>query len=39
MVIVWATNSFYAPKYGIYFNFQRMDNEVKDVLVISVDWS
>jgi hypothetical protein len=39
MVIVWAINSFYASKYGIHFGFQRIDDKVKDGLVLSIDWS
>ena len=38
MVIVWAINGFHAPIDGIRFGFQRMDDKVKDGLVLSVDW-
>lgn len=36
---VWAINGFYAPCNGFYFNFQRMNDNVKDILVLIVDWS
>lgn len=39
MVIVWAINIFYASKYGIHFDFQRIDDKVKDGLVLNIDWS
>ena len=38
MVIVWAINGFHAPIDGIRFGFQRMDDKVKDRLVLSVIW-
>ena len=38
MMIVWAINGFHAPIDGIHFGFQRMDDKVKDGLVLSVDW-
>ena len=38
MEIVWAINGFYAPIDGNHFGFQRMDNKVKDELVLSVVW-
>jgi hypothetical protein len=34
-----AINSFHAPIDGIHFDFQKMDDKVKDRLVLSVDWS
>ena len=37
MVIVWAINGSDAPIDGIRFSFQRMDDKVKDGLVLSVD--
>ena len=36
MVIIWATNAFPAPINGNHFSFQRMDDKVKDGLVLSV---
>ena len=36
--IDWAINGFYAPIDGNHFSFQRMDNKVKDGLVLSVVW-
>jgi hypothetical protein len=39
MVIVWTINGFHAPIDGICFGFQRMDDKVKDRLVLSVNWS
>ena len=36
MVIVWAINDFHAPIDGNRFRFQRMDDKVKDGLVLSV---
>ena len=38
MVIVWAINGFHAPIDGNHFGFQRMDDKVKDGLVLSVVW-
>ena len=38
MVIVWAVDGFHAPIGGNHFSFQRMDDKVKDRLVLSVDW-
>ena len=38
MVIVWAINGFHAPINGNRFDFQRMDDKVKDGLDLSVDW-
>ena len=37
MVIVWAIMVF-MPLYGNHFGFQRMDDKVKDGLVLSVVW-
>jgi hypothetical protein len=37
MVIV--INGFHAPKYGIHFSFERMNDKVKDEIVLSVNWS
>jgi hypothetical protein len=36
MMIVWTINGFYALIDGNRFSFQRMDNELKDELVLSV---
>ena len=38
MAIVWAINGFHAPIDGNRFGFQRMDDKVKDGLVLSVVW-
>ena len=38
MAIVWAINGFHAPINGNHFGFQRMDDKVKDGLVLSVVW-
>jgi len=37
MVIVWAIDGFHAPI--DFFSFQRMDDEVKVRLILSVNWS
>jgi hypothetical protein len=37
MIIVWEINGFHAPYYGIYFGFQRMENNVNDGIVHSVN--
>jgi hypothetical protein len=39
MIIVQVTSSFYASIDGIYFGFHRIDDKVKDELVLSVIWS
>lgn len=31
---VWGNNGFHAPKYEFCFDFQRMDDKVKDGLVL-----
>ena len=36
MAIVWAINGFHAPIDGKSFSFQKMDDKVKDGLVLSV---
>jgi hypothetical protein len=36
MVIVWAINGFYALIDGNHFGFQRMNDKIKDELVLSV---
>jgi hypothetical protein len=38
MVIDWAINGFHAPIDENCFGFQRLDDKVKDGLVLSVDW-
>jgi hypothetical protein len=38
MAIVWAINGFHAPIDGIHFGFQRMNDKVKDKLVLNVIW-
>ena len=38
MVIVLAINGFHAPIDGNGIGFQRMDDKVKDRLVLSVAW-
>jgi hypothetical protein len=38
MVIDWTINGFHALIDGNRFGFQRLDNKVKDGLVLSVDW-
>ena len=38
MVIIWAIDGFNAPIDGNRFGFQRMDDKVKDRLVLSVVW-
>ena len=38
MVIIWAIMGFHAPIDGNRFGFQRMDDKVKDGLVLSVIW-
>ena len=35
---VWAINGFHAPIDGNRFDFQRMDDKLKDGLVLSVVW-
>ena len=36
MAIVWAINGFHAPIDENHFSFQKMDDKVKDELVLSV---
>ena len=36
MMIVWAINGFHAPVDENRFSFQRMEDKVKDELVLSV---
>ena len=31
-------NGFHAPKYGIYFSFQWMEDKVNNGLALSVNW-
>ena len=38
MEIDWAVNGFYAPIDGNHFGFQRINDKVKDGLVLSVVW-
>jgi hypothetical protein len=37
MVIDWEINGFHAPIDGNRFSFQRLDDKVKDRLVLSID--
>ena len=37
MVTVWSIDGFFAPI--DFFSFQRMDDEVKVRLILSVNWS
>jgi hypothetical protein len=39
MINDWAINGFHAPIDGIHFGLKRMDDKVKDGLVLSIDWS
>jgi hypothetical protein len=39
MMIVWTINGFYVPIDRNRFGFHRMDNELKDELVLSVVYS
>jgi hypothetical protein len=38
MVIVWAITGSHAPIDGNHFGFSRMDDKVRDKLVLSVEW-
>ena len=38
MIHGWAINGFHAPIDEFRFGFQRMDDKVKDGLVLSVVW-